>query len=192
MDTNSEYKASLISDLHIAMSVLVLPTHCLRSIFAHKSANPFSSTPLPLPPPCMVACSFCLGHYGEMFPLIIRDGVTSVLLDLFLGENRIHGKPSIKTILLNAIVDYPSSNRLIFGANTDKKPTPILVKKALLILIASGLLGYKISSNVVDGATVHGEIYAHLGFVLNVNGVSTSKLKLNEDFYWSRIRTKLQ
>ena len=191
VDTNAEYKASMISDLHIAMSVLVLPTHCLRSIFAHKSANPFSSTPPPLPPPCMVACSFCLGHYVEMFPLISRDGVTSVLLDLFLGENRIDGRPSIKTILLNAIVDYPSSNRLIFGANTDKKPTPILVKKALLVLIASGLLGYKISSNVVDGKTVHGEIYAHLGFVLNVDGVSTGKLKLHEDFYWSRIRTRL-
>ena len=80
---------------------------------------------------------------------------------------------------------------MLFGANSDKKPTPILVKKALLVLLASGLLGYKISSLVVDGVTTHGEIYAHLvGFVFNVDGTLTSKLKLNEDFYWSRIRTK--
>ena len=67
-DTHSDYKeATLISDLHIAMSVLILPTHCLPSIFAHKSANPFYSTPSPLPLPSMVACSCCLGHYGDFF-----------------------------------------------------------------------------------------------------------------------------
>ena len=189
-DTHADYKATMISDLHIAMSVLVLPTHCLRSIFAHKSSNPFYSAPAPLPPPCMVACSFCLGHYIEMFPSLRRDGVTSVFLDLFLGENRIECKPSIKSILLDAIVEYPNSNRLLFGTNTDKKPAPVLVKKALLVLIASGLLGYKISSAKVDGVTTHSEIYAHLGFVLNADGTSTSKLKLNDDFYWARIKTK--
>jgi len=185
------YKASLVSDLHVAMSVLVLPTHCLRSIFAHKSANPFYSLPPPLPPPCMIACSYCLGHYLDMFPLMRREGVTTVLLDLFLGENRIDQRPSIKSVLLNAVVNYPNSHRLIFGVNSDKKPTPVMVKKTLLVLIASGLLGYKISSEVKDGVTTHGDIYAHLGFVLDVSGVSTGKLKISDDYYWSRIRTKL-
>ena len=95
-----------------------------------------------------------------------------------------------KKIILNAIVDYPSSNRLLFGTNSDKKPTPVLVKKDLFVLIATGLQGYKILSVVVNGVTTHSQIYAHLGFVLNVDGISTSKSKLNEDFYWDRIRTK--
>ena len=172
------------------MSVLILPTHYLCSIFAHKSANPFYSTPPPLPPPCMVVCSFFLGHYGEMFPILRRDGVAYVLLDLFIGEKRIECRPSIKTILPNATMEYSSSNRLLFGSNSDKKPIPFLVKKDSLVLLASGILRYKISSVVIDGATTHGAIYAHLGFALNVDGTSTNKLKLNEDFYWSRIRTK--
>ena len=61
-DTSDKYKATLISALHIALSILVLLTHCLHSIFAHKSANPFYSVPHPLSPPYMVACSFCLGY----------------------------------------------------------------------------------------------------------------------------------
>ena len=190
VDTDSNYKATLLSDLHIAVSVLVLSTHFLRSIFAHKSENPFYHTPPPLPPPCMISYSFCLGNYGDVFPVLKRNGVTSVLLDLFVGENRIDGRPIIKTILINAIAKYPSSNRLLFGVISNKKPAPILVKKALLVLLASGLLGYKISTVIVDGVTTHGEIYAHLDFVLNVDGSLRSKLKLNEDFYWSRIRTK--
>ena len=163
----------------------------MRSIFAHKSANSFYSVPPPLLPPCMIACSFCLGHYVDMFPVLRREGVTTVLLDLFLGENRIDQRPSIKSVLLNAVVNYPNSHRLIFGVNSDKKPTPAMVKKTLLVLIASGLLGYKISSEVKDGVTTHGDIYAHLGFVLDVSGVSTGKLKISDDYYWSRIRTKL-
>ena len=59
-NTQSDYKATLISDLHITMSVLVLPTHYLRSIFAHKSANPFYPTHPPLSPPYLVACCFVM------------------------------------------------------------------------------------------------------------------------------------
>lgn len=95
-----------------------------------------------------------------------------MFLDLFLGENRIEYKPSVKTILLDAIVGYPNCTRFVFDANsTDKKPTPVLVKNALLVIIVSGLLVCKISSVVVDGVTTHSEIYAHIGFVLNVDGI---------------------
>ena len=187
---DENYKATLISDFHIAMSVLVLPTHCLQSIFVHKSANPCYSVLPPLPPPYMVACLFCLGDYGYFFPMLRQEGVTLLLLDLFLGENIIDQRPSIRSVLLNVMVDYPNSHRVIFGVNSDKKPTPFLVKNALLVLIASGLLGYKISSVVKDGVTTRDEIYAHLGFVLNVDVVSTGTLKPNDDFYWARIRTK--
>ena len=87
-------------------------------------------------------------------------------------------------------MDYSNSHRIIFGVNSVKKPTPVLVKKSLLVLIASGLLGYEISSIVKDGVTTYGEIYAHLGFVLDASSVSTGKLKITNDFYWIRIRTK--
>lgn len=67
------------------MIVLVLLTHRLRSIFAHKSANPFYYFPHPLSPTCMVACLFCGGNYGDIFPTLIQ-GVKTVMFDLFLGE----------------------------------------------------------------------------------------------------------
>ena len=107
---DSNHKASLVSDLHIAMSILVLPTHCLQLIFSHKSANPFYFVTPPLPPPCMIPGSFYLGQYGDMFPILRREGVISVLSDLFLGENRIDQRPIIKSVLLNEIVVYPSSH----------------------------------------------------------------------------------
>ena len=125
---------------------------------------------------------FCNGDYGDMFPTLRQDGVTSVLLDLFLGENRIEVRPSIKTILLNAIVDYPNSHRLIFGANSNKKPPPILVLKALLVLISSGLLGYKISSVVIEGVTTHGEIYAHLGFCVEYRRYIHKLIEIEQGF----------
>ena len=125
-DACSDYKATLISNLHIAMSVLILSTHCLHLIFAHKAANLFYFIPPPLPPSYMVACLYYLCHYGNILPILRRDGVTSLLLDLFLGVNRVEGRSDITTILLNAIVEYPSSNRLVYGMNSDKKPNPIL------------------------------------------------------------------
>ena len=103
---------------------------------------------------------------------------------------KIHQRSSIRSVLLNAIVDYPNSHRLIFGVNSVKKSTPVLVKKSLLVLIASGLLGYKISSVVKDVVTTHGEMYAHFGFFWDASGVSTDKLKITDYFYWTRIRTK--
>ena len=78
----------------------------------------------------------------------------------------------------------------MFGVNSDKKPTPILVKKVLLVLPAYGMLGYSLLRVVVDGVTTHGEIYSHLDFVLKVDVTPTSTLKLNEDFYWNRIKRK--
>lgn len=96
-----------------------------------------------------------------MFSTLRRDITTSVLLDLFLGENRIEVRPSIKTILLNATVDYPNSHSLMFGAKNYKNTSPILVIKALVILIVTGLLGYKISSIVVEGVNTLVDIYAH-------------------------------
>lgn len=124
----------------------------------------------------------CLGDYGDIFPTLRQDGVTLELLDLFLRENRIDNRPSISSLLLNAIMDYPNSHRLIFGVNTNMKPAPILVNKSLLVLIASSLPGYTISSVVVDGVAIYDEIYTYQGIVLNEDGTSTSKLKLNKDF----------
>ena len=53
-----------------------------------------------MPPPCVNSCSFYLGECKDIFPAIIREGVTSVLLDLFVGSARIESHVTIGDMLL--------------------------------------------------------------------------------------------
>ena len=55
-----------------------------------------------------------------MFPAIIREGVTSVLLYLFVGKARIESQVSIGDVLLKKICTYKSASRIIFGIKTEK------------------------------------------------------------------------
>lgn len=50
--------------------------------------------------PCVTSCSFCLGECKDMFPRIVRKGVTSILLDLFVGSTRIEARATIGDVLL--------------------------------------------------------------------------------------------
>ena len=43
-----KYRVTLISDFHVTPSVLVLPAHCIWSLFAYKAANPFYLVQPPL------------------------------------------------------------------------------------------------------------------------------------------------
>ena len=82
------YRESLLFDLEITLACIVLPTHCLLSVFADRTANPFEHEPGQIryvPPPCVTSCSFCTGEYDKLFPAIIRGGVCAIVLDLFSG-----------------------------------------------------------------------------------------------------------
>ena len=191
-ESRASYRQTLITDLHVCLSVFVLPTHCFRSVFAHKCSNPFISVQH-MPPSCVNSCSFCLGECKDMFPAIIRESVTSVLLDLFVGSNRIEGRVSIGDVLIKNICAYKSVNRIIFGIKTHKPPAPVTVKKMILVLLAAGILGYDIvkkkTSKDNKEEITYGEIFGFLSFTRNSDGAKTNMLALHDDVYWSRVLT---
>ena len=81
------YRRSLLYELKIIIQYMVVPTHCINAAFADKQSNPFSRTHNGiryLPPPCPDACSFCLGHYTNIFPEVLRSGITTVLIDFIV------------------------------------------------------------------------------------------------------------
>ena len=120
-NTTKEFNAILLTYLHITKSVFILPKSCIRYIFLHKASNPFLQHTQPLNAPCL-ACSYCLGGYNNMFPKVSRNGLTRVLLDIFMGPNRMQGAYTISNNLLKAIVDYRDGSMLIFRKKSKLKP----------------------------------------------------------------------
>ena len=117
------------------LACLVVPTHCIKSVLANKSSNPFvndKNAPVYLPPPCLNSCSFCLGEYSDIAPPLNRAGVCIILMDLFSGTNIISVDITFMPVLLDNIKKYPGCNRLVFGVNSNKQPAPILIKKCCL------------------------------------------------------------
>ena len=88
-----------------------------------------------------------------------------LLLDLFVGECQINSRAYIKTVLIDAIVKYKGSNKMIFGTNSDKAPQPIQVKKLVLVLLSSRILGYgieKLPKEKESDEQKYNEMYAFL------------------------------
>ena len=81
-----------------------------------------------------------------MFPAVNRSGLTRILLDIFMGVNRINGTCTIDNSILKAIVEFEESSMLIFDLKSKNKPALVLVKKVLLVLIAAGILGYSMKN----------------------------------------------
>ena len=124
------YRKSLLYDVEVMLACIVVPTHCIKSVLAHKSSNPFRhdlDKPVYIPPPCLHSCSFCVGEYDSITPPISRAGVCTILMDLFSGNNRISGDITFVPVLLDKMKKYPGSNQLIFGVKSKKEPQPILV-----------------------------------------------------------------
>ena len=122
-----------------------------------------------------------------MFPAIIREGVTSVLLYLFVGKARIESQVSIGDVLLKKICTYKSASRIIFGIKTDKSPAPVSVKKMLLVLLAAGILGYDIVKKKTNRDNkeeiTYGEIFGCLSFTRDSDDTKTNMLALHDDVY---------
>ena len=103
---NLSYRKSLLLDVDVMMTCIVVPTHYLKSVLAHKNLNPFMhkvDTPIYLPHPCLNSYSFCCDKYDTTFLPLIRDGVCRVLMDLFFGDNRISGDITFIPVLLDRI-----------------------------------------------------------------------------------------
>jgi hypothetical protein len=106
-----------------------------------KQSNPYVPM-LGRPIACLDACAFCLGRYKTMFSSLFRSGIQSIFLQLYFGENPMKNRPTIDKELVEAIKNYPGSNRLLFGINSNKKPEPVLIKKMIMMLLAAKILRY--------------------------------------------------
>jgi hypothetical protein len=74
--------------------LLVIPRYCLHAALEHKGANPYLAESV-MPVACLDSCSFCPGSYKTMFPSLIKSGVRSVLLQLFVGQEQMPTRPKL-------------------------------------------------------------------------------------------------
>ena len=187
------YRQSLLFDVEFMLATLVVPTHCLKSVLAHKSANPFlheRGAPTYLPHPCLDSCSFCCGEYKKLFPPLVRNGVCLVLMDLFSGDNRISGDITFIPVLLDRIKKYPNANRIVFGVKSNKEPEPVMIKKMLLMLIASNILRHTFAIVSDDKASDSNARIIIKAVLSNCRCSATGMLHyaLFDDYYWHQIR----
>ena len=192
-----KYQTNLLKDLDNVLASLVIPKACLNSKFAWEASKPYKNRG-DLPPQCNDACSYCVGDYKKMFPPVIKEGVCLVLMDLYSGENRISGTITFDPVLLTAIKKYPDCNRLVFGVDTNKSPTPIQVKKLILVLLAAKILCYTatVKETTENEATNKDKKYNITVTVRAVLGHSHTNdgnrqiFAMDEDSYWSTIKLR--
>jgi hypothetical protein len=181
----NSYFESQERDIRAAMKLFVLPTHCLQASLEKQLSNPYFDTGQ-LPEACGDACAYCTGKYSSMFPRIRMAGVRTVLLQLFVGPKAMPGRPSIEKEFVDAIRTFESSNRLLFGVNSNKKPEPILVKKMIVMLLAANILNYTAERKLLPNKQTSVTVYASLGFVVG----DPTKLALDDDSYFEDIPLK--
>ena len=115
-----------------------------------------------------------------MYPRFRRQGVQEVLITL-LVQNGLTGLPVLDGVLVDAIKNYPQCAKVIFGSQSKHKPKPIDVKKLILLLLAVGILEYKVKVNDTDPSKKP-IVFAQLAY-----DVSTATLILSFDEPWSRL-----
>ena len=183
---NTAYFKSQEDDIQDVLELFVLATGCLQARPELKMSNPYIPQTIVLTN-CGHACSHCNGNYKTMFPRLIKSGVRTVLLQLFLGSDAIKSRPTLDKELVDAVKNYPGSNRLIFGVNSDRKPEPKLVKQLILMLLAAKILRYYTQQKTSDdGKTTTVMVSGALAFMAN----DPTKLTLNDDLYWTLIPLK--
>ena len=188
------YQKGLLYDVEVMLAMLVVPTHCIKSVLAHKASNPFGrdrNTPVYLPHPCQYSCSFCLGDYGEFIPSLNCAGVCMLLMDLFSVSNRISGDITFITVLLDHIKKYKGCNRLVFGVNINKSPQPIMIKKMLLVLIAANISSHTTQFNEStddNGDSASVVIKAVLGYSIHNIANNMPIYAMFDDLYWYRVK----
>ena len=190
------YRKSLLYNVEVMLAVIVVPTHCIKSVIAHKAANHFSNNtgaPVYLPHPCRILCSFCTGEYDGITPPLIRGGVCKVFMDLFSGNNRISGDITFMPVLVDQIKKYAGCNKLVFGINSKADPAPIMVKKILLVFISANIICQSMTvKDASDGKEVGEDAQVVTKTILRYShregstGIQT--YAMFDDYYWHRIK----
>ena len=132
--------------------------------------NP-SSTDVPLN-----QCGNCPSCRNQkLFPLIHREGVVEVIMDLFVFS-------SVRYKTLDAVIDfirsYKEASYKLFRKRL-KKLDPLLIKKLLLILVAAGILDIAFDTELEKGGDVV--------FTLKRVDDNALKMSLLIESYWNDI-----
>jgi superfamily II DNA helicase RecQ len=180
---DNSYFKTLESDIHDCLLAFVIPQQCYHAYLEMKLANPYDSSPL-RPMNCLDSCSYCLG--SPIFPSISKDGVRTVLMQIFLGQSQMRSRPILDKDLVDGIKNFDGSNRLIFGTNTNKKPEPVLVKKLILMLLAARILEYVIDRKETSPGKFEVTVVGALAFVTG----DATRLAMNDDAQWSLLPLK--
>ena len=140
----------MLYNIEVVLACIVIPTHCMKSVLAHRSSTPFKQKlgmSVYLPHPCLNSCYFCQDEYDSITPTIIRVGVWIILMDLFSGDNRISGDITFVPVLLDNIKKYSGCNQLVFGLNSKKEPKPIMVKNVVDVNSCRDILSHSNGRN---------------------------------------------
>ena len=107
-------------------------------------------------------------------------------MDLFSGVNRISEAITFDPVIVDSIVNYKESNRLIFGVKSDKKPAPIEVKKLVLILVSAGILGHSATVETPDDESKTSSVKINVTLSPSTHNTQSDStgLALFDDIYW--------
>jgi hypothetical protein len=97
----SYFKAQEV-DIFDCLDMFVTPCWCQQASLEKKMANPCVSESA-CPRSCLDSCTFCSGGYRTLFPKLVKSGVQSVLLNLFVDQSGMKSKPSLEKELVDAI-----------------------------------------------------------------------------------------
>jgi hypothetical protein len=88
---------------------------------------------------------------------------------------------------VDLVHNYKGSNQLLFGIKRDKKPEAGAVRRMILVFLAMKIMKYTTKHETKTGGKMAVHVYGGLAF----DTADPSKLALNVDTYWSRIKLKL-
>ena len=129
-----------------------------------------------IPLPCS-ECSICKNE--KLFPQINKEGMKTVILDLFIfGENSIQEKPNLKN-MVKAIKSYPNIQKLLLsGSRSHTGIEPVEIKIVIFMLVAHGFLKLRFDEET------NGVVFSLAKLFHN-----ESILALQYDAYWEAMNT---
>ena len=173
-DLSNDYRAILLNDL-LAVTGFICSNRCYVLQLEEKMGNPFvkyeSSTE--------DSCGFCTNCIGKKnFPILQKQSTCNMLFDLFVaGDNKIDVEYTYENVM-EAIVNYPSINKVLFGSR-QTKIEPVKIKKFILLMIGSSIIKLK-----------YREKDDQVMFELTTSSEENFSLAMNDEFCWKYIHTK--
>ena len=171
---NESFRRTQISDLLQVAKVLITPNTCIPHSLENLMGHPESDEVHDMP--FCGACTNCTQKKSE-FEHISREGITGILLDLFISSS----EELVFTLdnTVSYIMKYNDSQDLIFRTHRAKYE-PLRIKKVLFQLITFEILTVVYSSRLNK-----------MLFQLARSGNNVFDISINSDEVWDNIPTTI-